>query len=250
MRFLLLPVLLLISLPAQAWWQDDWNFRKELTVDTSPAGGDIAGTLTDVPVLVRLHAGNFGYFLDTQSKGEDLSFVASDDKTPLKYRIETTTRQRDGARLGATAEPGRGSANSSGCTGTPPRWRARTGGIYDADQALVYHFTAEGASPVDARPKAPSAVFTAQPVSAALIGAGAVFTGSESLEIAPTPVLSIDPQTGWTFTTWLRISQAQTPAVLFPQHTRAHPHTLPSTILPDPGRSVLTPSEWQHLRWW
>ena len=44
--------------------------------------------MADAPVLVRLHAGNFAYFLDAQMDGSDLRFVASDDQTPLDFEIE------------------------------------------------------------------------------------------------------------------------------------------------------------------
>ncbi len=43
--------------------------------------------LKRVPVLIRLHEGNFK-FLDARSDGTDLRFVAADDKTPLNYHIE------------------------------------------------------------------------------------------------------------------------------------------------------------------
>ncbi len=265
MRFLLLPVLLLTSLTAQAWWQDDWNFRKQLTVDTSPAGGDIAGTLTDVPVLVRLHAGNFGYFLDTQPKGEDLRFVAGDDKTPLKYRIESFDPVNEMALVWVQLPSLAGGSpntfwmyygNAAAVAGE------ENGSIYDAEQALVYHFSAEGTAPVDATAYGTKpAVFTAQPVSAALIGAGAGFTGSESLEIAPTSVLSIDPQIGWTLSTWVKIDQPQTAAVLFEGREAdkllrlaiegttlaAAYHDGTGNILQTPAGPMLTPGEWQHV---
>src|SRR5215510_10006172 len=82
--------LLLLATPlvSQAWWNEDWKFRKELSFDLTPAGADIAGTASDVPVLIRLHIGNFNYFADTKPDGGDLRFLAADDKTPLKFHIE------------------------------------------------------------------------------------------------------------------------------------------------------------------
>jgi len=82
--------LLLLLPPAicHAWWNDEWNFRKEITLDLSAAGANIQSSPADVPVLIRLHLGNFGYFADTKPDGSDLRFVASDDKTPLKYHVE------------------------------------------------------------------------------------------------------------------------------------------------------------------
>ena len=73
---------------AQAWWNDDWQFRKELTFDLSAAGANVTGSPANVPVLVRLSLANFEFFGDTKPDGGDLRFIASDDKTALKYHIE------------------------------------------------------------------------------------------------------------------------------------------------------------------
>src|SRR5262245_37598494 len=79
---------LVVPAAAQAWWNEDWKFRKELSFDLSPKGADIGGNVADAPVLVRLHMGNFTYFPDTKPDGSDLRFIAADDKTPLKFHIE------------------------------------------------------------------------------------------------------------------------------------------------------------------
>jgi biopolymer transport protein ExbB len=78
---------LLIPTLALAWWSNDWGSRKTLTLDAGATGADIQATLSDVPVLVRLHTGNFGYFTELAENGKDLRF-ALDDKTPLKHAIE------------------------------------------------------------------------------------------------------------------------------------------------------------------
>ncbi|MES1195339.1 MAG: DUF2341 domain-containing protein [Steroidobacter sp.] len=79
---------LCFSQSSYAWWNNDWNYRKEITFDLTPAAADIATTPSDVPVLIRLSLGNFGYFADTRPDGSDLRFVAGDDKTPLKFHVE------------------------------------------------------------------------------------------------------------------------------------------------------------------
>jgi biopolymer transport protein ExbB len=56
-RFCLAATLVLTPLIAQAWWNNDWPSRKQITVDAGATGADIQETLTDVPVLVRLHTG-------------------------------------------------------------------------------------------------------------------------------------------------------------------------------------------------
>src|SRR6185312_3802652 len=68
---------------AQAWWNGDWSYRTKISI----AAGKLAGT-ERMPVLVRLHDGNFK-FTDAKEDGSDLRFVAADDKTPLKFHIES-----------------------------------------------------------------------------------------------------------------------------------------------------------------
>ncbi|MDD5273141.1 MAG: DUF2341 domain-containing protein, partial [Methylovulum sp.] len=53
-------LLLVIPTAALAWWNNDWSSRKPLTVDAGATGADIQETLSDFPLLLRLHTGNFG----------------------------------------------------------------------------------------------------------------------------------------------------------------------------------------------
>src|SRR5688572_2036802 len=84
---LLLLGLMCLPHAAFAWWNEDWNFRTQLTLDPSRLTPPPGQTIERVPLLVRLHEGNFN-FLDARSDGTDLRFVAADDKTPLNYHIE------------------------------------------------------------------------------------------------------------------------------------------------------------------
>ena len=88
MRKLLLALLFFVPAVSQAWWNNDWNYRKEITLDLSPAGANITESISDFPVLLRLHSGNFPYFTDAKPDGSDLRIVAGDDKTPLQFHIE------------------------------------------------------------------------------------------------------------------------------------------------------------------
>jgi hypothetical protein len=88
MRFLFtLLTALVLSLPAvaHAWWNADWTARKKVVLDTE--GLALATPVTNVPVLVRLHTGNFP-FSEADLDGKDLRFVAEDDTTPLEFHIE------------------------------------------------------------------------------------------------------------------------------------------------------------------
>ena len=265
MRYLLLLLAVLTPLSAHAWWNDDWYFRKELAVDASPAGGDITTALGNVPVLVRLHTGNFGYFLDAMPNGEDLRFVAGDDQTPLKYSIEKFDPISELALIWVqlpVLNPGIKNTfwmyygNQQAVAASDPA------GVFDASQVLAYAFNEAGTPPRDLTAfNTNPAVFTAQPLAASLLGSGAHFAGAESLQIAASPALNIDPQSGWTWSAWLRIDQAQQSAVLMDatdgasrlrlsiegtslqaQWTDAEGYTVAT-----PAGPLLTAGNWQHV---
>jgi biopolymer transport protein ExbB len=74
------------SLPARAWWNNDYTLRKKITIDTSAAGGGIQDLIGTAPILIRL-SGEFN-FSAAKDDGSDLRLIAGDDKTPLAYHLE------------------------------------------------------------------------------------------------------------------------------------------------------------------
>ena len=211
-------LLCLVPLVSHAWWNDEWNFRKEITLDLSASGAGIQASPADVPVLIRLHLGNFGYFADTQPDGADLRFVAGDDKTPLKFHIERYDVENNLAFLwvkvprlaGGGAEKiylyyGNSSAPAAG----------DAAGTYDASQVLVYHSSSDG-TPADltAFNNNPANASAAANV-ASLIGAGASFDGSASISVPATASLRLLPDKGMTLSAWVRIEAPQSDAYVF-----------------------------------
>lgn len=73
---------------AQAWWNDEWGYRKKITIDAAQLQQQSVKLVNEGLVLVRLHTGNFSFFADLGEKGKDLRFIGNDDKTPLKFYIE------------------------------------------------------------------------------------------------------------------------------------------------------------------
>lgn len=207
--------LLTASLPAAAAWFDDaWDYRKKLTLDTTASGADLQASPSDVPVLVRLHLGNFDYFDDTQADGEDLRFVQGEDGTPLTHHVETYDPSAQMAfvwvrypRLVASSSTDTFYmyyGNLTAADGSDP------GGTYDRDQVLVYHYADPAGVPRDRTAYGNDpARYGAEGAPASLIGAGARFTGRGAIEVAPAPSLRIVPDRGATFTTWLRLEQPQ-----------------------------------------
>ena len=63
-----------------------WRFSERLGLNTTSSGADVAGTVYDFPVLVRLSKGNFD-FSHAAGNGADLRFTKPDG-APLSYEIE------------------------------------------------------------------------------------------------------------------------------------------------------------------
>ncbi|MDD5125957.1 DUF2341 domain-containing protein, partial [Methylovulum sp.] len=188
LKFALLLLLLLIPTAASAWWNNDWSSRKPLTVDAGTTGADIQETLTDVPMLLRLHTGNFGYFAELAENGKDLRFML-DDKTALKHHVEKVDPLAELGLVWVKLPTVRGGISTDsftmyygnanvalvpqGVDASDPQ------GIYDVNQALVYHFSEGETLPQDATAyalNAQASKITVDP--AGWIGAAAKFDGT------------------------------------------------------------------------
>jgi biopolymer transport protein ExbB len=209
-------MLLMMPLVSHAWWSNDWNFRKEITLDLSTTGANIAGNPADVPVLVRLHLGNFGYFADTKPDGSDLRFVAGDDKTPLKFHVERYDVTNNLAFVWVKVPRLAGNTATEriylyyGNAKAPAG--AESASTYDANQVLVYHFANEG-MPADATAFANNASqLSAEASAASLIGGGVKFTGTGTLKAASSASLRVVRDKGVTISAWARIDAPQTQA--------------------------------------
>ena len=205
-----------VPLASQAWWHEDWDFRKQLTLDASPAAGETAGTVDEVQVLVRLHTGNFGYFLDVKPAGEDIRFVDGDDKTPLKFHIERfdpinqialiwvrlpsvqsgTVQQQIWMYYGNTEAVAGGDA----------------AGSYDTPQALALHFADPQALGQDATAYGNHAQITAAGITEGAVGGAAVFDGGGGMTVPAGRGLLATPETGFTLSAWVKIDTEQAEA--------------------------------------
>ncbi len=207
-------LLIIAMLPAiaNAWWHEDWSYRKELTLDSSSVVTDEA--LENATVLVRLHTGNFGYFMDASPKGEDIRFLADDDLTPLKYYIEKFDPVNEMAMIWVQIPIL--SANSN----TQKIWMYYgnpisvpgddKNAVLPVSNTLVYHFDGDGSAPQDSTAYGNhSSLFTAEKASSSLIAGGIKFNGAGMFEIADTPSLAMDPSTGWSISAWIKIDTAQ-----------------------------------------
>ncbi len=257
---LLLALLLqLITQPAWARWNEDWKQRTRVALDTSAQGVPIGAAVDMVPVLVRLHTGNFS-FLDARPDGADLRFIASDDKTPLKFHIERFDGLNELAFVWVQVprlEAGKKDAFLwlyFGNEKAVPAGDAKAS--YDASQGLVYHFgEAAGQLPQDATANANHAMrSTAQTVSAGLAGAALGFDGRAELVVEAKASLRATAA-GQTVSMWLKPSVLDD-ATLFAQTDAGQRVALllrGGSLVVEAGGSSSSPGgrlnagAWQHL---
>lgn len=208
-----------MTAPALAWSNDQWPYRKQLTLDTTPAGASIAGNVQQIPVLLRLHSGNFTDFLTMKEDGSDLRLFSADDQ-PIKYQIEKFDPINEMALVWISVPSLNGNVINNSIWMYYGNLTAPAGaeavGIYDVNQVAVYHFD----GPVGTLPQDRTAygnhagTFSGQIAPASLMGPGALLEGKQSLSITAKPSLRLVPSAGWTFSTWIKLSEPQTDAVI------------------------------------
>lgn len=193
-----------------SWWNDGWDYRKEILFDMSPSGAGTDTDVNDVAVLLRLSSANFGYFGNTLETGDDIRFVASDDLTPLSFYIERYDAINEIAliwvRVPKLAVSGQIQSilmyygNEDAVAASDPK------SVFDATTRLVFDFS-ESATPGDktAFGNSPTAATTTS-LDEGLIAKSARFEGAASeIELPPSPGLAVDATTGFSTSFWLRM---------------------------------------------
>jgi biopolymer transport protein ExbB len=220
-RIVLSLMILLAACPAMAWWNSDWTNRKQITLDTSASGAETQAGLENVPVLVRLHTGNFDFY-SAKEDGSDLRFVAEDDKTPLKFHIEKFDAVN---QLGLVwvqvpkLQPGNKTQHVWLYSGNEEVGAAGDAkGSFDVHQIGVYHFAEATGAPQDATGYANHVrTFNGARLSGAAIGEGIKFEGEATLVVPPSPSLKVGPAGGFTFSAWVKVASANQSSILFSQ---------------------------------
>jgi biopolymer transport protein ExbB len=245
---------------AHAWWDADWPYRKRVLLNTSASGAGTAEAVSELPVLVRLHTGNFT-FVDANEDGSDLRFVAADDKTPLHHHFEQWDPINELALVwvrvprlpaaSATEHVWLYFGNKKAPREVDPTQR------YDAAQRLDLHFNQAQGAPLDYSSYShPVAAFTASANPQGPIDGAASFAGASEVRFSAAPTLRVNPQAGFTFSTWLRLAGAQGQAALFSQQDGANAIavnikgarpmvTIGATSLQ--GSADLTANAWHHV---
>ncbi|MCU0870143.1 MAG: DUF2341 domain-containing protein, partial [Burkholderiales bacterium] len=212
-RLLSLLMLCVMLAPAvsHAWWNKDWTARRKITLDTSASGVATQGAVSNVPVLIRLSTANFP-FAEANLDGNDIRFVAADDKTPLKYHVEKWDGTNEIALIWVLV-PKLDAASKDGfvwvyhsAENAPSASDPKSG--WDAATTLALHFAETGGAFADSSQYAHPVAGTGVTAGASgLIGGSAVFDGSGKLSIPPTPVLR-GTSTGFTASAWIKPADA------------------------------------------
>ncbi|HBG04801.1 MAG: flagellar motor protein MotA [Geobacteraceae bacterium GWC2_58_44] len=213
----LLMTLVLGAVKAEAWWDEKWTARRKIAFDLSDKGAGIKENLTELPVLVRLHSGNFN-FSSAKKDGSDLRFIGGDDKSPLKFHVEKFDPKLEIALVWVKVPQlaGGGSADSLwvyyGNEAAPAA--SDPGGSYDTGQVLVFHLGEADNGPKDATAYANNAAaFSGSHAVPSVIGEGYSFKRAGE-KIVVQPAASLNFAKGLTFSCWVRIEQPQNDAHL------------------------------------
>jgi len=218
----------------------------------------------DAFVLIRLHTGNFTYFLDLAEQGKDIRVLAGDETTPLKIYIEKIDPVNEMALIwvklpkdiATSPEPAVWLyyGNETAVDGQD------AAGSFDVSQVLTYQFGKNGIKDLTANANNPSEA-TATSAEGGMVGEAGVFNGSQIVRIPAKPSLLMAPATGWTLTTWLKIDKALPDGVLFKRTGVTGGLTIsvkdqkPHLEVVDAAgashdfatETALTPATWQHL---
>lgn len=266
MKRLSLLLLLLALMPtlASAWWNDEWSFKKKITLDMAKLKQDGVTVPEGAFALIRLHTGNFLSFAELSDKGKDIRILAGDEVTPLKFYIEKLDPVNEMAlvwvklskEVTASPEPALwiyfGNAEAVGGGDAP--------GSYDVSQVLSYQFDAKEVKDMTANANNPSES-TASNGEGGLIAGAAVFQGNQIIRIPSKPTLIMSPTAGWTASAWVKIDQAQQNAVLLQRAGAVNSFTLsikeqtPMLEVTDDtdikqefvGQAAIAPGTWHHL---
>ncbi|WP_336341457.1 DUF2341 domain-containing protein [Pseudomonas atacamensis] len=258
--FLSLLICLGFVLPAtaQAWWQDDWHYRKQIAVDTTPQGAAINQALGRTALLVRLHTGNFT-FDGVKEDGSDLRFVAADDKTVLNHQIESFDALMGMALIWVDVPNVEGGQRQDISMYYGNQKAPTTGNgqlTFDPSYTALYHFDgATGAPAKDTTAYGNTAQSATGTAIDGVVGRALQFSG-QPLLLPASPSLQHNAGSAFTFSAWLRLDQASGEQVILARREGTQSLLIGvSQGLPfveiDGQRAAATqalaPAQWQHV---
>ncbi|MGA5481047.1 DUF2341 domain-containing protein [Pseudomonas siliginis] len=258
--FLSLLICLGFVLPAtaQAWWQDDWHYRKQIAVDTTPQGAAINQALGRTALLVRLHTGNFT-FDGVKEDGSDLRFVAADDKTVLNHQIESFDALMGMALIWVDVPNVEGGQRQDIWMYYGNQKGPATGNgqlTFDPNYTALYHFDGATGTPAkDTTAYGNTAQSATGTAINGVVGRALQFSG-QPLLLPASPSLQHNAGSAFTFSAWLRLDQASGEQLILARREGSQSLLIGvSQGLPfveiDGQRAAATqalaPGQWQHV---
>ncbi|WDH38077.1 DUF2341 domain-containing protein [Pseudomonas chlororaphis] len=243
---------------AQAWWQDDWHYRKQISIDTTPQGAAINQALGRTALLVRLHTGNFS-FDGVKEDGSDLRFVSADDKTVFNHQIESFDPLMGMALVWVDVPNVEGGQRQDiwmyyGNQKAPATANGQL--TFDPNYVALYHF--DGANGTPAKDTTAYGNHAQNATGASIdgvIGRALQFNG-QPLLLPASPSLQHSADGAFTFSAWLRLDQASGEQLLLARREGASSLLIGVNqgvpfVEVDGQRAVstqpLNPGQWQHL---
>jgi biopolymer transport protein ExbB len=249
---------------ASAWWNEEWGFKKKITLDSQILKQEGINSPEQAPTLIRLHTGNFLSFTELADKGKDIRILAGDEKTPLKFFIEKLDAVNEMAFIWVNLPKEVTTApdpsiwlyfgNPAAVDGQEPA------GVFDLAHVLSYTFSGKTVKDATANANNPTEATSAF-AEGGLIGESASFQAGQFIRVAAAPSLMMSPSAGWTVSVWLKFDQAQTDAVLFQRGGASGNLTLglkdQTAVIgvtdtnggtqEFKGQGSITPAAWHHL---
>jgi biopolymer transport protein ExbB len=198
-------IILIFPAAAHAWWNGDWSIRRKITVDTTATGAAITEPIGTVPLLLRLHDGNF-QFSAAKEDGSDIRLVAEDDKTLLTYHLEKYDSLLNEAFVWVKIPDLKPGAKTSfwlyyGNSNASATRVDNAKGTYDPETVLVYHFGAQ--PPADSTSYENNAKTAGTAVEGSLIGSGVRLDGKNAIALPDSPSLAWTQGGGLTWSAWI-----------------------------------------------
>jgi hypothetical protein len=137
------------------WFDNDWNYRQKITVESSEVAG--SGSHSNFPVYVDLSDMSSGFFTNVKSDGCDIRVVESDEETETPFELVDIDTSGGTGELHFLADSLSTSADTEfyiyyGNSGASCYAEDATYGAENvwSDYDIVYHFTESAGSSEDA----------------------------------------------------------------------------------------------------
>jgi biopolymer transport protein ExbB len=238
------------------WWNEEWPYRRAITVDSSPSGVNLSGPIGRTLLLVRLHEGNFT-FADSLENGADLRLVDTDNRTPLPFHIERFDATNGIATLWVSVPNLNGGEKRQlwlyfGNKNAPAG--SDIAGSYDPDTIAAYHFSENGGQPArDTTANRNNAQNAAPGLNDnGIIARAARFAGQGELVIPASPSLAMPAGAPMTLTSWVKLDRPQGEQAVFTRGPLVvgFADGVPFALIGEQrlqGTAAVRPGEWINL---